>query len=113
MRVARGLFRLWIVFSVVWVGAVVIVAWKTLPVDDWVPVTSVEHGPWEDYRPKPLPQDLAQNPPAFDPSKPYKIVRDSERREAIQFACLAALVPPALALAFGSALAWAFRGFQT
>jgi type II secretory pathway component PulF len=37
---------------------------------------------------------------------------DQEQRAALQSAILLALVPPALVLAFGSALIWAFRGFR-
>jgi len=29
LRVARGLFRLWLVLSVLWIGAVGIVTWQT------------------------------------------------------------------------------------
>jgi hypothetical protein len=35
-----------------------------------------------------------------------------ERREAIHFASIVALAPPAFVLALGSALVWAFRGFR-
>jgi hypothetical protein len=50
--------------------------------------------------------------PEFDPSKPYTVVRDKERWEAVRSACLLALLPPAFMLALGSALVWAFRGFR-
>jgi hypothetical protein len=79
------------VLSVVWVFAVATVAWKTFPGDDWIPVSSIEHGPREDYGGKPVPRELVYY-------------------ETIGYACLMALVAPALVLAFGSAVVWAFRG---
>jgi cell division septal protein FtsQ len=30
-RVARGLFRLWLVLSVLWIGGVGVVAWQSFP----------------------------------------------------------------------------------
>jgi hypothetical protein len=50
--------------------------------------------------------------PPFDPSKPYRVVRDNERRTAVWFAAMLAIVPPILILGFGSALGWAFKGFR-
>jgi hypothetical protein len=80
LRVARGLFRLWLVLSVLWVG---VVTWWTFPsalsmlLDPEVP-------PW-----------------AVEPA-----------RDAVWFATLLALIPPAFVLALGAALLWAFRGFR-
>jgi hypothetical protein len=36
MRITRGLFRLWVVASVLWVLVVGVMTWQTWPVDDWV-----------------------------------------------------------------------------
>jgi len=101
LRVARGLFRLWLVLSVLWIAGVGIVTWQWLPVDKII---------WPGDPP----------PAVFDPgyyladhSKPYVVSRDIERREAIHFAVVLALLPPALLLALGSALLWVFRGFQS
>ena len=33
LRVARGLFRLWLVLSVLWIGGVGVVTWRHFPVD--------------------------------------------------------------------------------
>jgi hypothetical protein len=33
LRVARGLFRLWLVLSVLWIGGLGIVTWQHFPVD--------------------------------------------------------------------------------
>ena len=53
-----------------------------------------------------------QTAPDFDPSKTYVVIRDKERREAIQFAVVLALLPPIFLLALGSALVWALKGFR-
>ena len=34
LRVARGLFRLWLVLSVLWIGGVGIATWWTFPEDN-------------------------------------------------------------------------------
>jgi len=31
LRIARGLFRLWLVLSVLWIGGVAVVTWRTFP----------------------------------------------------------------------------------
>jgi hypothetical protein len=36
LRVARGFFRLWIIFSVLWIGGVAVSAWWTLPRDQQI-----------------------------------------------------------------------------
>jgi hypothetical protein len=38
VRVTRGLFRLWLVFSVLWIAGVGAVTWRTFPVNDWTVV---------------------------------------------------------------------------
>ena len=58
-----------------------------------------------------IPKRTETKPP-FDPSKPYTVVRDKERREAIRTGSIIALVPPVIVLVVGSALIWAFRGFR-
>ena len=35
LRVARGLFRLWLVLSVLWIGGVGVVTWRTFPEEPW------------------------------------------------------------------------------
>jgi hypothetical protein len=114
LRVARGLFRLWLVLSVLWIGGVGAVTWWTFPVDDWV----YPSGARPDRNPPP--PGYVIDPPPFDPSKAkpfdpaeYLASKDAEeRRSAIWHASLLAFLPPALVLAFGSALIWAFRGFR-
>jgi hypothetical protein len=35
MRITRGLFRLWVVASVLWIASVGVMTWQAWPVDDW------------------------------------------------------------------------------
>ena len=105
LRVARGLFRVWLVLSVLWIGGVGVVTWWTLPQDEYVVPSDKD-----DFIPDPPNFDPSK--PRFDPSKPYVVVRDKERWEAVRYASIVALIPPAFLLAFGSALVWAFRGFR-
>ena len=44
LRVARGLFRMWLVLSVLWIGGVGYVTWKGFP-DDWVSVCEQGEAP--------------------------------------------------------------------
>jgi hypothetical protein len=86
LRIARGLFRLWLVLTVLWIGGVGIYAWWSFPME--VP-------PWA----------------AFE-SEVASFVLAEDRRSAIWDASLRAFLPPAFVLALGSALMWAFRGFR-
>ena len=109
LRVARGLFRLWLILSVLWIGGVGVVTWQHFPVDLLLTPGRVPSGTFDPDA------YLAQYAPDFDPSnpsKPVRLIKDKERREAIQFAVVLALLPPIFLLAFGSALVWAFRGFR-
>jgi hypothetical protein len=140
LRVARGLFRLWLVLSVLWIGAVGIVTWKRFPVDDWrisdppakagssVPLSTIEicstakndeqcfdmlaaagRNPFDAYD---LNWDDLSSRSTEDLIRAHRRLIDKDRREAIQFASLVAIVPPAFVLALGSALVWAFKGFR-
>jgi hypothetical protein len=101
LRVARGLFRLWLLLSVLWIGGVGAVTWWTFPVTpEWA---------------------IVCERPATEPSEDVGCswlewvkaqVTDKEQRAAIRFASVLALIPPPLLLALGSALVWAFRGFR-
>jgi hypothetical protein len=123
MRVARGLFRLWIVVSVIWIGGVVGVTWGTFPPAE---LTDQEVG----LNTRPTECDgksndectailtrLGKNPfDAFDPPAPPPEAEPryvSKRRSAISFAAVAALAPPLVLLILGGAFGWAFRGFRS
>jgi hypothetical protein len=100
LRLARGLFRLWLVAAVLWVGGVAITTWRTLPTsDDFIPD----------------PPEITKTAPPFDPnlpSTPFDQYLEDKKREDIKSAVLFGLLPPAFILALGSALVWAFRGFR-
>jgi hypothetical protein len=125
LRVARGLFRLWLVLSVLWIGGVATMTWWTWPVDICVTPPGGPHacdendvigvGPNFDPPTKeanPPPSGFVIDKPQFDPSKPYRLPHDEQRHAAIRFAGLLAFAPPVLVLALGSALVWAFRGIS-
>jgi hypothetical protein len=101
-RIARGLFRLWLVLSVLWIGAVGVVTWRT-----W------ETPPWS------LPSIC--DVPANERSEDWDCswfarveaeFMDEDQRARWATAILLALLPPAFVLALGSALVWALRGFR-
>jgi hypothetical protein len=112
LRFARGLFRLWLILSVLWIGGVGVVTWWTFP---WTPEWAII----ECERPK-----LEFDPDAYLAGKPQpqapcpwleRVKAHTgfeEQRAAIQHGIFLALVLPAFLLALGSALVWAFRGFR-
>ncbi len=124
LRIARGLFRLWIIASVLWIGGVLAVTWRTFPPAE---LTDVKVGLNTSTRPTEcdgksndqcmaILTRLGKNPfDAFDPpplgEEPQYV---SKRRSAISFAAMTwALVPPLVLLTLGGALGWAFSGFRS
>jgi hypothetical protein len=85
LRVARGLFRLWFVASVIWILIAGAVVWVTLV----IPVVNHEKWIGPGGRPSPGPTLI----------------------ESIMWVVLVALGPPALVLVIGLASKWALRGF--
>jgi hypothetical protein len=104
MKWARGLFRLWLVLSVLWIGFVATMTWQTLPTDPNPPLRFVIDKPgdelswWEKYRSAAA--DLPDAPRIID------------GREQIRSAVFEAFIPPLSMLALGAALIWAMRGFR-
>jgi hypothetical protein len=90
LRVARGLFRLWLVLSVLWIGGVGYVTWRDFPKPGWGE------------------NDLI----AVDPAGTDFRTLAEARRLVIWDASFLAFLPPAFVLALGSALVWASRGFR-
>jgi hypothetical protein len=86
LRIARGFLRLWLVISVLWIGAVGTVAILSLP-----------------------PPDPPLQGTTFSASE---FAAFGARKSAIQTAAEIALIPPVLLLMIGSALGWAIRGFR-
>jgi hypothetical protein len=105
LRFARGLFRLWLVLSVLWIGGVGVVTWRTFPViPEWGVLPSICEIPANERS-----QDWDCS---WFARVKAQLVMDKEQRAAVQSVILLALVPPAFMLASGSALVWAFRGFR-
>ena len=105
LRVARGLFRMWLVLSALWIIGVGVMTWQI----GSEPVHSAAYGIWTTAgRPPEPPRTQTGAAPALE-NAPWVI----EQCKAIRFNILVALVPPAFVLAFGSALVWAFRGFRS
>src|SRR5215471_2148319 len=106
VRVARGLFRLWIVFSVIWVCGVGLTAWSMSP---------PRANPFWEFAVDD-PPDWAK--PQFNPNLPYEecskakpcptsAETDRYRRaviDAVLSALPVAFTPPMLLLVFGWAL---------
>jgi hypothetical protein len=129
LRVARGLFRLWLVLSVLWIGGVVFV---TMPngapgrIVSWCPSgpplppntpCNLERSLPNLFHEIKLSLWLGVRPPDFyfasndEGDKAANEMLANDRRVS-QIGILLALVPPAFVLALGSALVWAFRVFR-
>jgi hypothetical protein len=109
LRVARGLFRLWLVLSALWIGGVGFVTGQTFPVmPEWAIECERPFDPDAYLAGKPQPEA----PCPWLARVKARLVMDEEQRATIQSAILLALVPPAFMLALGSALVWAIKGFR-
>jgi hypothetical protein len=127
-RIGRGLLRLWLVVSIVWIGAIGTLTWSTLtPV-----VTGMSDAEFAEYNPpqkKPVAgmfDDLipqAAPKPPFDPTKPYQVWPGTpvfsaaefsvvKRHEEIKTGVEVALIPPMVLLMLGLAGGWVVRGFR-
>lgn len=139
LRIARGLFRLWLVLSVLWIGAVGTMTWSQF---------DVRFLSDEELRWFPAPIRPGEVPPEFDPSQPSTVETPAEAaREAalrarvglppdaaisyedavradallrrdqtfalVRSGAQVGLLPPVLILVVGSSLIWAFRGFRS
>jgi hypothetical protein len=101
LRVARGLFRLWLVLSVLWIGGVGIMTWRTFA------ALSQSDRSW-------LRAEILKNCPEGPEVAPWDTTPPwlTEPCKDIRFAPVLALVPPVFVLALGSALVWALIGFR-
>ena len=110
LRIARGLFRLWLVLSVLWIGGVGVVTWRTFPVSElpsYCDLPANERSEDVDCSWLGRVKSYLEH---LDPRIPYWAF--GPEREATWFAILLALAPPAFVLALGKALVWALRGFR-
>jgi hypothetical protein len=115
LRIARGLFRLWFVLSVLWIISVVALAWWVFPPAGSLDPRAAECAGKTDDECAEILQRLGRNP--FDayvyPDVPPAVDFIAKQRSAIRFAAGAALIPPITAFVLGFALSWAFKGFRS
>jgi hypothetical protein len=108
-RIARGLFRLWVVGSVMWICTVGTVTWWTWP-SDFDPDAYLSTKSVPDWARDPSPTNVAPKKPDDElPDAPW--VKPA-KPPTIQTAAEIALIPPILVLALGVGLGWAFKGFR-
>jgi hypothetical protein len=106
LRVARGLFRLWLILSVLWVGGVAFMAWQLFADIDKFETLATRC----DEPGNPFDKKLACSDPLAAKAAASNTAAE-ERRSTIWHTSLLAFLPPAFVLALGSALVWAFSGF--
>ena len=94
MRIARGLFRLWVVASILWVLFVSVMTWQTWPLDE--ERSGMTSAPTND--------------PEFEAWKAKN--RIAERRDALVKGAVIAFTPPVAVLLLGMSLMWVARGFR-
>jgi hypothetical protein len=94
LRIRRGLSRLWIALSVLWIGGVGVVTWRSLPTKYELTKAFVPVQP--------------SGEPTFDPHE-FALFK---RTEVIKSGAEIALIPPALVLVIGLASVWVVRGFR-
>ena len=112
MRITRGLFRLWVVASVLWMLFVGVMTWQTWPV---VLKASSETVVLENGHAK----------PPFDPTRPFTdaatgqtwpdawTLFKAQRPDAVVKGASIAIAPPLVVFILGMALLWVVRGFRT
>ena len=91
-QVARKLFRLWLVLSLVWMGGVAIQTWRDIPRDDWVRTDINELSGAEIAAPVGMFHPIA--------------------RVFIEHGVKLAFIPPTIVLASGFVFIWAVRRFR-
>ena len=129
-RIARGLFRLWIVASVMWICTVGTATWWTwpnlpgTPVPDWpgTPISKPDFDP-DAYLSAKRKADAPKawpGTPVPDEDIEWRWCRSASDvdcrnlgKATIQTATEIALIPPMLVLALGAGLGWAFKGFRS
>ena len=118
LRVARGLFRVWLVLSALWIAGMAYMVWGAFDSIDWVETQATSK--WDTRCPA-NPSNRFEEIDCLDRPSPEKLLAakaaasktaTEERRALFWRANLLAFLPPAFLLALGSALVWAFRGFR-
>lgn len=103
----RGLFRVWLLVSVLWILAI-----GTVATNDWLayrrqPVMASPS--FSEFAKKP--DQVATPLKSFDPSKPYTIVGHAQASPSYVFYISLVFGVPALLWAVGIGLLWAAKGF--
>jgi len=130
LRIVRQLFRLWLVLSLLWVGAIGTVTWQSQPVE-WPGTEVVPHRAkiepkretevipdWSNVVPLPKLGELSDPEVGFKPpdkdTKKWEATPpiDEQQRAALKFGVELAIISPVLVLVFGSALGRILRGFK-
>jgi hypothetical protein len=93
-RIERGLLRLWVALSVLWIVGTAIATWTELP---------AETGGF-------VPANVPAN--QFDPVEFQAFKTRMETRTVIEHGVKLALIPPVLVLALGVISVWVVRGFR-
>jgi hypothetical protein len=121
LKIARGLFRLWLVASVLWVVAVGAVTWSRLPTlipvdyDPFVNAGAPGRGLSDEEVGLARPKEFSYEEAAGLPPAPGRGASPAIYRPPTAWmrnGALMGILPPALVLLVGSALGWAFRGFR-
>ena len=126
MRVARGLFWLWLVLSVLWVAGMAFMVGQSFGAIDRVETLATSSWNPSDPSATRCPDNAFTSlgnahDGLFVPAQPRKYLAAKaaaqrkaaeDRRSLFWRANFLAFLPPAFLLALGSALVWAFRGFR-
>jgi hypothetical protein len=122
MRIARGLFRLWLVASALWIGGVGTITWpwgwQGAPVDLEAQSAAAQVSRFADAHPQSeievkTPDGIIHLFPAGTARDAIdRALRNYWRWHETKIAAEIALIPPVLLLALGSVLGWAFQGFR-
>lgn len=112
MNWKRGLFRLWVLASVIWIvgagtwlRADTFLAEYVAKTSDRLSITAVPDGPWLNYR-----QEYVK----FTPPQRVALAKARQRRAQAELLSVASilLLPSLAAFAIGAAGVWVSRGFR-
>jgi hypothetical protein len=115
LRIAKGLFRLWLVLSVLWFGMIGIMS-RELPWSTFRHVPPVEASDVGQESPSTIRAVSADGvvhefPAGTELAIIDRVIKDYTLQRRIQFAANAAIIPPLFVLMAGWAFVWACRGF--
>jgi hypothetical protein len=124
VNVSQGAFRLWVVFAVLWVSLVGLIWQSTIQQSFehgcWFQTAQVEPAPAPKSNPfdqfdKPTPKgwrEMSEPLDSYKPSNPSNLCEHEYPSVMLPDIAKGVLIVPAILLAFGLALRWAFMGFR-